>query len=164
MAARHDNYAKMRLPFLQTHRWCEVRKGGTCTSTATQVHHFCSRGRAPWMVDDLRNFVAICDPCHEIITRPVTEDDGDWSACWTLHSFYFPHYEVELVDDLPMKTDQGELIVRLTGVPESQALVTEGFAVAMGPGWVDLEHGAEISFRNDDPTDARLANIAARRV
>lgn len=154
MSARHDNYAKLRLPFLAANRYCEIRMPGLCESTAGQVHHMCPRGRAPWMIDDVRNFAAVCGPCHDRVTRHHDE----WTMAWILPSFRFPAYELAS----RYQVDDGQVLVRLTGVPdESLALVTEAFAVAMGPGWVDLGQPASISFRNGNPLDTRLANIAA---
>lgn len=60
-------YAKLRGPFLEVHRRCEL-KLGICSGIATQVHHMVRRSAARELIADERNFVAACEPCHAFVT------------------------------------------------------------------------------------------------
>lgn len=68
-AGKERSYLAERKRYLTDHAACEVRWDGTCTYRATQVHHICPRSKCPDLIDDPRNFKAVCDYCHAMIHK-----------------------------------------------------------------------------------------------
>lgn len=80
-AAINREYLRLRGPFLEAHRRCEIRVEG-CTGAATQVHHLVRRSASRALIADTRNFCATCDHCHTYVGKWV-----DWAkrvAKWDL--------------------------------------------------------------------------------
>ena len=61
-------YRAFRVSHLAGHPRCEVR-GGSCTGSATDIHHVRSRGRSGRDADlvDPGNVLAVCRSCHDWI-------------------------------------------------------------------------------------------------
>lgn len=150
--ARTAAYEAQRVKLLgQGARYCDARFD-CCDGLAGQVHHMAAR-RFKHLFADIRNLAAVCWLCHGIIER---REFDERIFPWKLREFHFPKYE-------RLHQGDGWPLVRLIldEDDDREIVVTEAFAVAMGPGWVDLEQysATRLAMRNGDPLDIRLANI-----
>ena len=63
MASKLHEYRKLRLAFLQEHKYCQIALD-CCTVSATDVHHKMRRGKH---INDVTTWMAVCRNCHSYI-------------------------------------------------------------------------------------------------
>lgn len=76
-AVEHERW-RAKADYLAEHQFCEMA-GSMCVGRPLDIHERLSRGRGG-SITDPANFVALCRPCHDHVTRnPTWAEDNGWA-------------------------------------------------------------------------------------
>jgi hypothetical protein len=71
-AEQNKEYSKTRLQFISEHEICE-----RCKRPADEIHH--KAGRNGDRLNDVRDFMSVCRPCHQWIhANPKESREAGW--------------------------------------------------------------------------------------